>query len=378
MIYLDNAATTKPYQEVVDTFLKYENLAYFNPSSVYKLGRDNNALVEKIKENILNILNLKDKKVVFTSSATEANNLAILGYLMPRANKGYNIITTNVEHKSVLNVFKFLENNGFEVRYLHLTNYQKIDINELKSFIDDKTIFVSAMAVNNETGAILNIDEIYDICVKNNITFHSDFSQALFKTDKSLLKFANIVTISSHKIHGLKSIAALIMDKNIILEPQLHGGNQEYGMRSSTVDVPLIASFYKAIEINNKKYLSNQKYVSTLFDYLFERLSKLDYVDINSLKENSTKYILDFSFKKNIKASVVVEGLSNKEIYVSSTSACNSKSEPISYVIDNIYHDLKRSKNTVRVSFSEENTIDEIDILINTIDKIVNSQIWEI
>ena len=377
MIYLDNAATTKPYQEVVDIYLKYAENSYFNPSSLYKASKDSAFLIEEIKKNILNILNLKNKNIIFTSSATEANNLAILGYLMNKKGKKYNVITSKIEHKSVLNVFKKLEEEGFEVRYVNINENQEIDIEDFKSKIDSKTIFVSLMTVNNELGTIFNIEEIAKICSEKNIVFHSDAAQALFKCDKNLISYPNMVTICSHKIHGLKSIAALIYDKNINISPIMYGGGQEHGLRSSTQDLPLIASFYKCIELNSRNYNENLKKVNEIYDYAFNKLSNLDYVEINSNPDKSTKFILNFFLKKG-KSSVVLEGLSRAGIYLSTTSACNSKGEPVSYVIEEIFKDTKRAANSMRISFDEFTTKEDIDILIEKMTEIVSTKLWSL
>ena len=171
MIYLDNASTTKPYKEVLDIYNKYSENNFFNPSSIYKAGKNNFFLEEKIKENILKLLFLKNKKIIFTSSATEANNLAILGFLQSKRNKKYHILTTKIEHKSILNVFKKLESDGFEVTYLNVNKYGGIDLEELENSIKENTIFASIMTVNNELGNIINIKEISEVLKKHNIVY---------------------------------------------------------------------------------------------------------------------------------------------------------------------------------------------------------------
>lgn len=376
MIYLDNASTTKPYKEVVETYDKYLNSNFFNPSSLYATSTSN--LEEKIKLNILKMLGLSNKKIVFLSSATEGNNLAIRGFLKSKKEKKGHLITTQVEHASVLNVFKELEGEGYSVTYLPLNENHEIDLELFKKSLQNDTILVSIMAVNNETGSILNLKEIYEICKSRNILMHSDFAQAFLKTDKELIKQCDICTISSHKIHGLKSIAALIMNKTTNILPILQGGEQEYGIRSSTVDVPLIASFYKAVEKNIKE--KNTKYpgIAAIFDYTVNKINSIPYLILNSLPSNSNKYIINFSFKENIKASIVLEYLSKKEIYVSSTSACNSKGEKMSYVIYSLYGDEQRAHNMLRLSFDESNTKEEIDILFDEIDKCVKGTLWKI
>lgn len=377
MIYFDNAATTKPYQEVIDTYLKYESTNFYNPSAIYKLGRNGAFLINKIKENILKLLNLQNKKIIFTSSSTEANNLAIMGFLEKKKNRNFNIITSEIEHKSVLNVFKYLEKNGFEVRYVKFKDNQQIDIEDLRSKIDNRTIFASIMAVNNELGTILNIDEVYQVLKEKNIVFHSDFAQALFKADLKLANNCNMMTISSHKIHGLKSIAALIIDSNMELSPIEFGGGQEYGIRPSTMDLPLIASFYKTLELAKANEKRIKSKVKELYDYLLLKLKELDFVEINSNPDFTTHFILNFSLK-DAKSSVVVEALSEREIYVSSTSACNSKGEVSSYVIEKLFNDSNRAKNSIRVSFSEENITEEIDIFIKNLIEVYESKMWKV
>lgn len=376
MIYLDNASTTKPYQEVVDTYNKYLTSNFFNPSSIY--ATSTNMLEEKIKLNILKMLGLNDKKIVFLSSATEANNLAIRGFLKGKKEKKGHLITTEIEHASVLNVFKELEEEGYQVSYLPVNENHQIDIDIFQKTLQNDTIFVSMMSVNNETGSILNLKEVYEICKKRNITLHSDFAQGFLKTDLDLMKHCDMFTISSHKIHGLKSVAGLIYNKNMNLMPILLGGNQEYGVRSSTVDVPLIASFYKAIEKNFKD--KNKKYsgIAEIFDYCVDKINSIPYLILNSNVNNTTKYIVNFSFKDNIKASIVLEYLSKKEIYVSTTSACNSKGEKMSYVIYSIYKDELRARNMLRLSFDETNIKEEIDAVFNEIDKCVKGTLWKI
>lgn len=367
MIYFDNASTCKPYKEVLETYCKYVLNNFFNPSSIYKAGKNNLFLEERIKKEILNKLKLNNSKIIFTSSATESNNLAIFGYLKNKEKNKYHIITSLNEHKSVLEVFKYLEKNGFEVTYLKNKINGKIDINELVSNIRTNTIFCSLMCVNNETGEILNIKEVYEALKKHKIVFHCDMAQSFLKTDLNLLNYCDMFTISSHKIHGLKSIAALITRNNIPLNEIPLGGGQEYGLRSGTVDIPLIASFYKTICLSLDKFNNNYKDIINLFNYTVKQLeSYKDLIQINTDIKNCNYFILNFSLK-TVKASVVLEYLSNKEIYVSSTSACNSKNESFSYVILHKYDDMNLAKNTIRVSFSYENTKEEVDIFIKNL-----------
>lgn len=376
MIYLDSASSTIPYKETLEVYLKYSTNNYFNSTSIHKGGKSNAFLEEKIKEEILNILNLKNKRIIFTSSATEANNLALKGYVANKyKNRKIHIITTNIEHKSILNVLKtFNDESNIEVSYLHVTKDHEVSLEELDSLIKNETILVSIMSTNNETGAILNIKEVYNFLKNKNILLHSDFAQGFLKIDDSYLQYCDLLTFAGHKIHSLKGIGGLILNSNIVLKPLLDGGNQEYGYRSSTVDIAAIAALYKTIKINRSNYIRNKSIIKDLYCYSVSKLKEIDGIILN-LPKNTSYYILNFSLLK-AKASVVLEALSLKDIYVSSTSACNSKKEEGSYVINNIYNNIIRSKNTIRISFNEYNTKEEIDIFIKELTTILKNTLW--
>jgi cysteine desulfurase len=377
-IYLDHAATTPLHKKVYKAMKPYFTKNYGNPSSIYTLGQINNEAIIKAREQVAQALNANPSEIYFTGSGSEANNWAIKGIAYANKHKGNHIITSCIEHHSILNTCKQLEQEGFQITYLPVNENHQIDLEVFEKSLQNDTILVSIMAVNNETGSILNLKDIYKICKDRKIIMHSDFAQGFLKTDNELMKYCDMFTISSHKIHGLKSVAALIMNKNMNVLPIIVGGEQEYGIRSSTVDVPLIASFYKAIERNLKE--KNQKYsgIAAIFDYCVGKINSIPYLVLNSNVENSTKYIVNFSFKENIKASIVLEYLSKKEIYVSSTSACNSKGEKISYVIYSLYGDEARAHNMIRLSFDETNTKEEIDILFDEIEKCVKGTLWKI
>lgn len=376
MIYLDNAATTKSFNEVIDIYNKYVNESFFNPSSLYSNKLAN--LEEQIKDNILNKLNIKNRKIIFLSSATEANNLAVLGYIAKKGLTSGHLITTEVEHSSLLNVFKYLESKGFEVTYLKLNKEHQINIEEFKKSLKSDTFFVSIMSVNNETGDIIDLNKVYELTKSKGIILHSDCAQSFLKLDNRHLQYNDMFTISSHKIHGLKSIAALIVNEKTLPNPIIFGGNQEYGIRSSTVDIPLIASFYKAIELNLNNFNQNNLILKDLYEYALKKINERDYMILNSNPHISSYYIINFSFISPYKAAIVVEYLKTKQIYVSTTSACNSKKEPESYVIKSLYNDDYRAHNSIRLSFDQFNTKEEIDITFNEIDKCIKEVLWKI
>ena len=370
IIYLDNAATSKVYPEVLDSYNQITLKYFANPSSIHKLGQESNRLLEKSREQILSLLNLTHHEVIFTSGATEANNLAIKGYALANRSRGNHLITTAVEHPSVLNTFKALEKYGYEVTILPVNKCGAIEVNSLKAAIKDNTILVSVMSVNNETGAINPIKEIGEL-LKNypKIAFHVDMTQAIGKIDIPL-ESIDMFSFSGHKFHALLGSGALIKEKKIILEPIANGGGQENNNRSGTNTLALSATLAKALRISLKEQKDNYNKVSNLRDYLISYLKdNPDLYCLNSLDKDNP-YIVNFSLL-NHKASVVVEALSNKGIMVSSLSACHSKNEDYSYVVLAMNNDMKLAHNTIRVSFSYDNTVDDVNSLIRGLKQIM-------
>ena len=370
IIYLDNASTSKVNPEVLESFNQITLKYFANPSSIHRLGQESNRLLEKSREQILSLLNLNHHDVIFTSGATEANNLAIRGYALANRSRGNHLITSETEHPSVLNTFKQLEKDGFKLTILSVNDKGVIEVNSLRDAINDKTILVSIMSVNNEIGAINPIREIGE-SLKNypKIAFHVDMTQAIGKVDIPLDN-VDMFSFTGHKIHGLLGSGVLIKDKKIVLEPQNIGGGQEKNLRSGTNTVALSASLAKALRlvIDNKE--TNYQKVSELRDYLVSYLKDNDekYI-LNSLDKNNP-YIVNFSLKKH-KASVVVEALSNRGIMVSSLSACHSKNEDYSYVVYALKHDMCLAHNTIRVSFSSDNTLDDVKTFIKELETII-------
>ncbi len=370
IIYLDNASTSKVDKDVLESFNQISLNYFANASSIHHLGQESNRLLDKSREQILNLFNLKHHDVVFTSGATEANNLAIKGYAYANRTRGNHLITVNSEHPSVLNAYKQLEKHGFEITILPINKNGVIEVKTLKAAIKDNTILVSVMAVNNEIGTINPIKEIGELLKDYpKIAFHVDMTQAIGKV-KIPLENIDMFSFAGHKIHGLLGSGALIKDKKILLEPQNSGGGQESGLRSGTNTVALSASLAKALRLALSKQKENYQLVSDLRDHLVAYLKSNDdkYV-INSLDKNNP-YIVNFSLLTR-KASVVVEALSNKGIMVSSLSACHSRDEDYSYVVYALTNDMKLAHNTVRVSFSYENTLNDVELLIRALDTIV-------
>lgn len=370
IIYLDNASTSKVNSEVLDSFNQISLKYFANASSIHRLGQESNRLLEKSREQILSLLNLNHHEVIFTSGATEANNLAIRGYALANRNRGNHLITSATEHPSVLNTFKQLEKYGFEITVLPVNEKGVIEVNSLREAVNEQTILVSIMSVNNEIGAINPIKEIGEYLKKYpKIAFHVDMTQAIGKIDIPL-ENVDMFSFAGHKIHGLLGSGALIKEKKIVLEPQNSGGGQENNLRSGTNTVALSASLAKALRLAVVNRETNYQKVSELRDYLVSYLKdNEDKYVLNSLDKNNP-YIVNFSLK-NRKASVVVEALSNRNIMVSSLSACHSKNEDYSYVVYALKHDMCLAHNTIRVSFSYDNTLDDVKDFIKALKEII-------
>ena len=373
IIYLDNASTTKLDPQVKEVFSSALDKYYANPSSIHKLGQEANYLLNKTKDEILALLRCSDHQVIFTSGATEANNLAIKGVCLKYLSRGKHIVTSIYEHPSVLEAFKQLEKEfGFEVTYLYPNANGVIEVDEVEKAIRKDTIFVSIMAVNNEIGSVNPIEEIADALKKYpKVIFHSDAAQLIGKTDKTInFNKIDLLTISAHKMHGLVSSGVLIKRKKIELLPLSSGGGQEYNYRSGTNDLATALAFKKTLELA----LANQKVRYVHVDELANRFvsylkSNPDLYELN-LPTPINPYIINFSSIKK-KGSVVVEALSNNGIMVSSISACHSSKEKGSYVVKSLNKDERVFNNTVRVSLDYLNTTEEIDTLVSTLDKII-------
>ena len=369
LIYLDNAATTACNNEVLEAYVKAKTSYFANPSSIHAEGQQANRLLDKARESILSILNCKNHEVIFTSGATESINLAIKGYALKYQNRGKHIISTEIEHPAVKeSLIQLKELFNFDITFLKVDSKGIIDLNELKNAIRKDTILVSVMAVNNEVGAIEPIREITSL-LKNypSIAFHSDITQAIGKIDLPLYDI-DMFSFSGHKIHGLNSTGALIKKKNLDILPITSGGGQENNFRSGTNDVAGAVSLAKALRLTFEKMKENYKNIKVLHDKLEAYiLSKPDLYYLNS---GLNPYIVNFSALTK-KASVIVEGLSNNNIMVSSTSACHAHKEPISEVVLAMSNDMNLAKNTIRVSFDENNKISDVDTLVNVLESLI-------
>lgn len=375
MIYLDNAGSTRSDEEILASFLKDEEENFANPSANHSFGKMLGLKVDKAKKELLKLFNLSDSEyeVIFTSGVTEANNLFILGSARANKNRGNEIITSKVEHKAGLNPVKRLEEEGFVAHYVGINEDADLDYDYLESKINDKTILISIMGVNNETGGVFDLKRINEMRKKYpKVIFYTDLAQAVYKEKIDYSEF-DAFSFSAYKNYGIKGIGALIKKKKIKMESLVYGGGQEYGYRSGTQSFPLINCLLNTERIAKEGFEKNYKNALEVSSYLISRLeNELSDEVIMNLPKKRSPYIVNFSLKSK-KASVVVEALSNEEIYVSTKSSCNDKSCEISHVILEYFKDLKRASNSIRISFSKHSTKEEVDIFVDTLKKILST-----
>ncbi len=369
MIYLDNSATTPLCDSAIEK-MKNAFECFGNPSSLHTLGFEAEKIKETARESVMRALGvrkLSNDRIVFTSGGTEANNLAIFGCVRSKeANKGKKIVTTDSEHASVLTPFKILEKEGYQVTYLPTTN-GRIDINDVKNAVDANTVFISVMAVNNETGAIYDVQNVFKTAksINSNITTHCDCVQGFMKIPFNPTRmYADLCTVSSHKIHGPKGCGALYVSADIIktkrLTPIICGGGQEIDLRSGTENVIGICGFGGACDYMLSSFENNLKKLTELRGYANEKLKNL--VKLNE-PEKCAPHIINFTLP-SIKSETMLHYLSSKGIFVSSGSACSSNhAKKASHVLLAYGLSEKDADASLRVSLSEDNTKEDIDAL---------------
>ncbi|MBO5742854.1 MAG: cysteine desulfurase [Clostridia bacterium] len=359
-VYLDNSATTKPYEEAVNVMCEVMSSNYANPSSLHRMGKFAEDSLNKSRETLAKSIGCSPNEFYFTSGGTESNNLAIIGYAMANKREGNRIITQPTEHAAVLEPFKYLESQGFEVCYVPVDSFGFPNINALKDLINDKTILLSFMYVNNENGAIFPIEEIASL-KRGKASLHVDAVQGYGKLSINVKKQnIDMLSLSSHKIHGPNGIGGLYVKNNLKINPIVYGGSQEKSLRSGTENIASASSFAKAAEIKISNLEEDAKKMESLKQHLKEKLCcGIENVIINS-PENSVCSILNVSFP-GVKSEVLLHVLESKGIYVSTGSACNSKKKKYSYVLKEMNLKDNIIDSAVRFSFSSFNTIEEID-----------------
>lgn len=376
MIYLDNVATTKPNQAVLDSFLKVSEKAYYNANSPHQMGLQSEKILLQAKSRVKEMLNLnKNADIIFTSGATESNNIALKGIALRKKQFANVIITSVLEHPSVLEVMRYLETQGFILKYVNVTPNGQIDINHLEQLMTDNVGLVTCMYVNNVMGQIQPIKEIGSLLKQYpKAHFHVDGVQALGKIPMQL-ENVNSVSFSGHKFNGLKGQGILIIDNKEKIEPTVFGGGQEYGIRSGTVNLAMNVSLVKAMEIAIQNLNELNHRLSRYNKVIRESLSQYKGVYINS-PENSAPHILNIAFP-GVKGEVLVNAFSKLDIMVSTTSACSSKREKLNEVLLAMDIEDNRIEGSVRLSMGETTTEKDIEQFKDKF-KLIYAQIKEL
>lgn len=369
MIYLDYSATTPVNKDVLETFNKVSLDFVGNPNSLHKLGVQSKDLIDGATKQIAELLNVKQNEIIYTSGASESNNLAIKGIALKYQNRGKKIITTELEHSSIYGPIGYLQKLGFEVIFTPLDEEGRVDIEKLEELMDDEVILVTISAVNSELGLYQPIEKIGEMIKKYpKCYFHTDMTQCIGKYPINEKYFENIdlASLSAHKIYGLKGIGCLIKKDGINLEPLIHGGKSTTIYRSGTPATALIASFSKALRLvlenSEKKYI----HVLELNKKLKEQLEKYVDVFINS-NDNCVPHMLNLSII-GVKPETMLHALEEDDIYISTQSACSS-SNAKSKAVFAITHDEKRASSSIRISLSCLTTELEIDNFLVVFDK---------
>lgn len=368
MLYLDNSATTQVYPEVKEAMIPYLYEEFGNPSSkYYTLAENAKIAVEKARKSVAELLGCHSSEIIFTSGSTESNNMVIKGVADYYSDKGNHIITTKTEHPSVIEVCKYLENKGFDITYLDVDKYGRINIDDLKNAINEDTILVSIIWGNNELGSLNDMKKIQEICQENNVFLHTDATQVVGKLNFKLKDYPGItfLSLSAHKFHGPKGIGACYIkaDKYGILTkltPLLHGGGQEQELRSGTLAVHNIVGLGKAAEITSNHLLENIQKLEELESYLRDLLTNKfsEHIAFNSDIKNKIPGILSVQFK-GLNNEVLVKKLA-PIMAVSTGSACSS-SKP-SHVLSAIGLSMQEIRSTIRISLSHTINKEDLDI----------------
>ena len=368
--YLDNSATTRPLSEVTDYMSEINKNFYGNPSSLHSVGFEAEKIVRKARETVLASIGDREGTLIFTSGGTEANNLAIIGYIRNKLKRAPKIITSNIEHPSVTEPFLFLKESGADVHFCGVDSRGMINLDELEKMVDEKTELVSLMLINNEVGSHLSAEKASEIIKRKNpkAIFHVDAVQGYGKVPINVKKMGiDMLSVSGHKINGPKGVGALYVRKGITLLPVMLGGHQEKNLRSGTENVPAIGGLLVASERVNEKLCENIAKMAKLKNMLIDELKKIPFCHINGGDgDEYAPNIINASFDF-LKSEVLLHSLEKRGVFVSSGSACSSNKPAPSHVLGAMGLDRKRVDTAIRISLSPETTEEEIIYAKNVI-----------
>lgn len=367
--YLDNAATTKVRPEVISAMTEALKEVYGNPGSIHKIGRDAEDVLEKARKKIAATIGAAGEEIIFTSGASEGNNHIIKAFIKD----GAHFITTKIEHPSVLRVMEYAQTQGVKVDFLSVDEWGQIDLKNLEEKVDKNTALVSIMMVNNETGAFHDPEVISKIIRKKSsrAKFHVDAVQGYQKFPIDVRKMdIDFMTVSAHKVHGPKGCGFIFVRKGQKPQSLLIGGEQERGFRAGTVNVPSIVGFSEAVTLKQSEMEENRRHVEGLRKIIADELGSIDGLKVNSDTESSSPYILSISIP-GMKGEVLLHYLSDKGVYVSTGSACTSKDTKDSHVLLALGLKDKEIKGSIRLSFEERTTAEEVRYAAETIKEAV-------
>lgn len=370
--YFDNAATTKVKEEVLKEIFPYFSVEYGNPSSMYSIGRSSRRAIETARKRVAELINCKPKEIYFTSCGSESDNMALKGIAYANKEKGNHIITSKIEHPAILNSCKTLEKQGYRITYLNVDEEGNIDISELENSINEDTILISIMFANNEIGTIEPIEQISKIAKKHNIIFHTDAVQACgnIKIDVKDMGI-DMLSLSGHKINAPKGVGALYVREGIEFDRFLDGGHQEKNKRAGTENVAEIVGLGKACEIAKNNLELHTKKLKELRDFYINQVEeKIENIKLNGPRDNRLPGNANISFK-GINGSELLLKLDEKGICASAGSACSTGSNSPSHVLTSIGLDSKMADGTLRVTFCEENSKEDVEYLVENLENIV-------
>lgn len=373
IIYLDHAATTPVRKEVLEAMIPYFCQKYGNPSSIYSLGRESKKAIEEARETMSSIIGAQPREIFFTGSGTEADNWAIKGVAYANRKKGKHIITTAIEHHAVLHACQYLENDGFEVTYLPVDSDGLVTAEQVKAAIRPDTVLVSIMFANNEIGTIQPIAEIGKVTREKGVYFHTDAVQAMGNVNINVSEMnIDLLSMSAHKFYGPKGVGALYINKNVKITNFIHGGAQERGRRASTENVAGIVGMAKALEIAAANMEQHNKKLMALRERTIKEIQeKIPFVRLNGHREKRLPGNVNFTFEF-IEGESLLLMLDMKGIAASSGSACTSGSLDPSHVLLAIGLPHELAHGSLRITFGDENTDEEVDYLIDVLSPIVH------
>lgn len=371
MIYLDNAATTPLHPEILASYQELLSNSFANSESIYDLGFNVKKQLEKSRKIIAKLFGVRSNDLIFTSGASEANAMAIKGYALAQQVRGKHLITTNVEHSSVLNAFEQLETTfGFEVTYLEVNKEGFINLDELKTSLRNDTTLVSIMAINNEIGTIQPLSEISAIIKENSkAIFHVDAVQALGKIDLDFSLF-DMASFSAHKINGLKGSGLLYKRAHLEIEPLIHGGSQEFGLRGGTSNAAVHILLAKTIRLALESQKENEENIKEIKQFCIEQLRDMKNFTIHT-PVISSDYIVSFS-SNSVPSEIMLNGLVANNIYVSARSTCHSRDDSYSYVLEAIGANEQEKKSVIRISMGYKSTKEDLIKTFEIIRELVN------